>query len=214
MPVKHYLTFSLIFINIGLIIMLLFDPITIHLAMTPKTASFWDPIMANLTHLGDGLTPVIVLAILSFFISFKKWITGIATSIIAGVLAQFFKKIVFPDYMRPAALIDHDLLHFVEGVKIHHMYSFPSGHTTTAFALFIFLAFVWHHKAYVQIILALATFFVAYTRIYLSQHFLMDTVFGALLGIVSFVIAYELIYKKIPMSDAYTVFQLRKNRTK
>ncbi|MDO5511006.1 MAG: phosphatase PAP2 family protein [Weeksellaceae bacterium] len=210
MRLSPYIATSLIIINISLIILLLFDKTAIHLAMTPNSATPLDPIMAQLTHVGDGLVPVIVLAILSYFVPFRTWITGVAASIFTGILVQFFKKIVFPEYRRPAALIDNDLLHFVDGVKIHHMYSFPSGHTATVFGLFIFLAFVWRKHPWLQVLLALFSTLVAYTRIYLSQHFLEDTVFGALLGIIAFIVAYALLYKRINIDDKRTVFQLGK----
>jgi membrane-associated phospholipid phosphatase len=60
--------------------------------------------------------------------------------------------------------------------------SFPSGHTSAAFALFVCLVLITPRKwTPLWMILAWAT---AYSRIYLSQHFLEDILFGSMIGML------------------------------
>jgi membrane-associated phospholipid phosphatase len=71
----------------------------------------------------------------------------------------------------------------VPGVEIVSSYtsSFPSGHTTAAFALFVLMAFFTVkslHKTFWLIPAAMA----GTSRIYLGQHFLQDVIAGAILG--------------------------------
>jgi undecaprenyl-diphosphatase len=71
--------------------------------------------------------------------------------------------------------VDH--IH-VLGQRLKHR-SFPSGHTTTAFAAATMLVMLWGLKLWFAYILALL---VAYSRVYMGVHFPLDTVAGALLG--------------------------------
>jgi membrane-associated phospholipid phosphatase len=60
--------------------------------------------------------------------------------------------------------------------------SFPSGHTTSAFAIAVVLA-VHCRKNYISILLLTAATMVGYSRIYLAQHFPIDVLAGAFIGI-------------------------------
>ena len=61
--------------------------------------------------------------------------------------------------------------------------SFPSGHTSAAFALFVCMALITPRKwAPLWVASAWA---VAYSRIYLSQHFLEDILLGSVIGVIS-----------------------------
>ena len=98
----------------------------------------------------------------------------------SGLLAQLVKHIVAAP--RPSVYFTLAQYHkFVVGVELAGSNSFPSGHTTTAFALAtIFASFTQNKKAQLLcLVLAVAT---GYSRIYLGQHFLTDVFVGALLG--------------------------------
>ncbi len=75
-------------------------------------------------------------------------------------------------------------LHFVEGVELHKMMSFPSGHTTSIFALMTFFAIITKNKNWSVVYLLIACLG-AYSRMYLSQHFLEDLLAGSFIGLVS-----------------------------
>ena len=74
--------------------------------------------------------------------------------------------------------------------QVEH-YSFPSGHATTAMALFALLAyFIYRHnknKPYRKLIVwlaALIIILVGFSRIYLGVHFLSDVLAGFILGLL------------------------------
>jgi membrane-associated phospholipid phosphatase len=79
----------------------------------------------------------------------------------------------------------------VPGVHLRRaMNSFPSGHTSAAFSLFICLALITPRKwAPLWVVSAWA---VAYSRIYLSQHFLEDILLGSVIGLFSTIAIYML----------------------
>lgn len=102
-------------------------------------------------------------------------------------------KFVFA-HPRPATYFESmgaELPDTVPGVHLRRaMNSFPSGHTSSAFALFICLALITPRKwAPVWVASGWA---VAYSRIYLSQHFLEDILLGSLIGVISSCIIYML----------------------
>lgn len=134
------------------------------------------------TYLGDGAC--LGLLCLSFCLfRYKYAILLTVVGLSQLIVAYITKRIIFGRTPRPAAFFEGvTQLSFVEGVKIHHWYSFPSGHSITAFGLFFFVALVNEKKS-----IAIACFVVAslaaFSRIYLAQHFLVDTMVGSALGI-------------------------------
>lgn len=63
--------------------------------------------------------------------------------------------------------------------------SFPSGHTTSAFALYSLLAFALPpHRQKWASLLALLAILVGISRVFLVQHFLVDILAGAALGLM------------------------------
>ena len=146
---------------------------------------------------------VYVLAVLPLFWKKKMMTFFFALSeLSAAVFVQILKRlfsaprpiVVFEDYP--------DLtLPLVQGVDLHHSNSFPSGHTSTFFVFFTCLAIILacHYLQRAQsnnlrswmlfsggmlMLLALAALG-GYSRIYLSQHFMMDVCVGSIIGFVS-----------------------------
>jgi membrane-associated phospholipid phosphatase len=112
--------------------------------------------------------------------------------LVAGVV-QTLKRIIYFDAYRPAKFIGHDLLYLIPGVDIHTDNSFPSGHTTAAFAFFAFVSLLFHHKKWVQVACLIMAALAGYSRMYLSQHFLEDVVAGASIGLTCFLITYLIV---------------------
>ena len=159
------------------------------LLFTKKEAAVWwfnglhspapDFLFSYLTHLGDGFFCVL-LAILLFFRS-RYWGLGmlVGFGLVSG-LVQFLKRIVFTDFYRPYYFYKN--LHLVEGVKIYEYNSFPSGHSATAWFSFALLSFFLPKRyAFLFFVLALIA---SLSRVYLAQHFLIDTYVGSILGIL------------------------------
>ena len=87
--------------------------------------------------------------------------------------------------------------------------SFPSGHTAAAFAVFFGLALMTNSKL-VQIACFVMAVGVAYSRIYLSQHFLMDVVAGSAIGLVTAWVIWFWINRYQPDWMDKSVIKLRK----
>ena len=62
------------------------------------------------------------------------------------------------------------VLHLVEGIDLHSVNSFPSGHSASAFALFLCLTIIIKNKALQPIFFTIACL-VAYSRVYLRNTF-------------------------------------------
>ena len=75
--------------------------------------------------------------------------------------------------------------------------SFPSGHSTTVFAMFTFLSLMFPKYRYFWFLLASL---VAISRLLANDHFLSDIVAGALLGVVSSVYVYRKMQEKLKLS--------------
>lgn len=139
-----------------------------------------DVFFRTITEFGNGIlfAPLILLIA---FRSYRMALMGIAVWATHGLLCLILKRFLFSGFKRPAALLDNTLLHFVDGVNVHHHYSFPSGHTATIFCLAVFVALVYKNRllAFSMMLLAVV---VGCSRIYLLQHFLEDVLAGAAVG--------------------------------
>jgi membrane-associated phospholipid phosphatase len=82
------------------------------------------------------------------------------------------------------------------GGKIHTWQSFPSGHTMTAFALALFLSILIRNKFWGVLLLILAIL-VAYSRVYLFQHFPKDVFAGSIFGVFAVLIAFPIDFLRI-----------------
>ena len=105
-------------------------------------------------------------------------------------------------------------LPLVDGVRVNQWLSFPSGHTTSFFALFFVLAIILSESLradrpnsehgvrserisvvvalLVQLLCFALAFLGGYSRIYLSQHFAADVLGGIVIGIVISTLCYTL----------------------
>ncbi len=175
--------YDLLFLS-GLVLVIAVPRLELHLIMNSSHTSAQDSFFKAVTWLGDGWFAVILSAFF-LLIRFRYFFMLIISYAVSGLLAQFFKRVFFPEAMRPAVFLEQmPGLNLVEGVGLNHTLSFPSGHTTTAFAVLVLLGLISRSKAGVLggIILAWC---VAISRVYLSQHFLADVIAGSLLGMLS-----------------------------
>lgn len=141
-----------------------------------------------LTNIGDGiiLVPVAIL-----FLKYQRNKLPLLFSAIlfSTLITQLVKIFVFPEMLRPTAVItDGRLIHTVRGVELLSAYSFPSGHTTTAFCVFL-LACLFIKNTWVIPIGFLFALLVAYSRIYLAQHFPLDVGGGMITAVISILLS-------------------------
>ncbi|WP_266362228.1 phosphatase PAP2 family protein [Tellurirhabdus rosea] len=151
-----------------------------------------DLLFQSITHLGDGAFFVFVVLVLAFR-SFRYAVMGLASFLLSTLVAQGLKHYVFPDNLRPSKFFENSGWNFrtIEGLDLHSFNSFPSGHTTSAFALFCLLALLDERKGRGWFFALLAAA-VGYSRVYLFQHFVEDAYAGALIGVTSTVVVYLL----------------------
>lgn len=137
------------------------------------------------TNLGDGLLWIVWLA--GIFITKRKKLLPLIVSafILTTLFTQFFKYVILPDEARPSkAIADISQVHFVEGVEIHSINSFPSGHTATAFTFVLLIALTVKRKD-VMFLAIIVAMLVGYSRIYLGQHFPLDVGAGIIIAACS-----------------------------
>ena len=147
--------------------------------------SFLDVMMPYITLLGDGLV-VAIIAMLAGLFRLRYSIFLLLSFSISGLLVQFLKRMVFPDRLRPLAWFEQSGIdiHTLSGMDIPTRLSFPSGHTTSAFALFIGLSFLTKNWLLKTFFLFLSVM-VGFSRIYLGVHFPEDVVAGSLIGVLT-----------------------------
>ncbi|MFI0490795.1 phosphatase PAP2 family protein [Flavobacterium sp.] len=186
---KPFLLISLIFISTALLGLLVYGKKPLHLFVNQFHSPFWDTFFKYFTNVGDGLFAGLILFILLFFINIRNVFIGLATFLISGFISQLIKKVAYFDELRPSKSFGPNELHYVPGELLHFYNSFPSGHSTTAFAMFMFLAYLFKNK-YLQITFAIIACLVGYSRVYLSQHFFVDVTCGGIIGMTSFICSY------------------------
>jgi len=105
--------------------------------------------------------------------------------LMSTLLTQFSKIYIFGTALRPMASgLDATQIHTVPSVKIHSLNSFPSGHTATAFTLFLLTTYLFPNK-YVFVIFLIYAFACSYSRVYLAQHFPLDLAGGIVVALTT-----------------------------
>ncbi len=162
----------------------LFGKETCFLFVNSNYSVLGDALFPYITHFGDGITVVIFTLILLFF-SYRMAIQSGIIYLISSQITQILKRTVFKEIPRPSKYFEGLAdLHFVDGVEIHKMMSFPSGHTTSIFAFMAFLAIITKNKS-ISILYLLIACVGAYSRMYLAQHFLEDVIAGSIIGVIT-----------------------------
>jgi membrane-associated phospholipid phosphatase len=154
------------------------------LLLNGNGGSWLDVIFKWWTYLGDGIMWVVAI-ILTLYYRKNKLLLVLLCLLISTLLAQGGKHLLFPEALRPATdPVELPSIHTVPGVELHTSQSFPSGHTTTAFTIFLLAC-----QLFPQRWTLLGGFILAagagYSRIYLAQHFPSDVAAGMLVGIFS-----------------------------
>lgn len=153
-----------------------------------------DQFFKYFTHYGDGVMWA-PLGIYCLFYRRKYFIAVIAAVLISTILAQFLKRVIYPDELRPITYLTENFpVHIIEGVTMRRTHSFPSGHTTTAFTMALIMAYMVNNKLW-SVIFPLFALLAGYSRVYLAQHFPTDIFAGMCIGIVSAMLSL-LIYRK------------------
>lgn len=154
-----------------------------------------DPVMWLITSLGLGWVQLLLLSSVSGYLAWRRvpvavfrgvFVSGVLVFVGSGVLVQAIKRTV--PRLRPSNLPDAIV---APDERIFHN-SFPSGHTTTAFALAMWVLLLTYRTryrwwGYGALVLA---GLVGLSRIYRGVHYPFDVLVGALLGVAWGVLIY------------------------
>jgi lipopolysaccharide/colanic/teichoic acid biosynthesis glycosyltransferase len=159
-----------------------------HMLINQHYTDFWDKAFPYITHIGDGLTAILI--IIALFIWKEKYgYLALFAFLFTSGITHGLKFIVFPDAERPLLALwdffseggEGRLVLPREDMKVH--YSFPSGHTTSAMSIFCLLALIFKGKwKWTGIIFASLAILASFSRVYLSQHFMEDVFLGTIIG--------------------------------
>ena len=217
---RHVLPFLVPTIVLALVLgiaLLITQKAELHLALCQPHTTGLDTIVPIITNLVDWL-PYVVVVLLLFYRA--GWATFLASNLLLStVIVQPIKHIVCAP--RPLTWFAENMpdvtLPLVEGVRMNHWLSFPSGHTTTFFVLFYSLSIILcaenvTGKMILSFLCFLCASFGAYTRIYLSQHFALDVFAGILIALFSTLSLYFFLVKKTKDTQfwGWNVQKLRK----
>jgi membrane-associated phospholipid phosphatase len=161
-----------------------FGRIPVFLFLNTDGGFFMDQFFKWATWGAEGWVWIPFLAIM--FGWFKKDFKLIVLNfLLSTLLTQIPKRFIWDTISRPIASgIPLDEIHTVPGVVMHAYNSFPSGHTATAFTLFLLTIYLFPTK-WVFAIGAIFAMICAYSRVYLGQHFPMDLGGGILVAVIS-----------------------------
>lgn len=148
-----------------------------------------DTFFKYFTNVGDGLF-WLLWALLIIIKKGKKYLPLLFAAIIfSTLLIQISKQVIYPDEPRPLqAIADQSQVHYVTGVTVHSINSFPSGHTATAFS-FLLLLVLFSQTNALLLLGFVAALLVAYSRIYLGQHFPLDVGAGMLVAVSTMILS-------------------------
>lgn len=189
---RHFLKIFLVTWIPLVALVLLYPPGPLHLIINELTSPAGDVFFRYFTHLGDGIMALMLLPVLLFF-SRRHVVDLVVGFLISSLLAQSLKRIFKAprpvEYFKDLA--PEDALHLVDGLKYNHWHSFPSGHTCTAFFLGGLVCSIWLKDRPMGILgMVILCWLVGFSRVYLSQHFMVDVVAGALLGTFSLLVTF------------------------
>jgi len=146
--------------------------------------------------MGDGLFSIVLALIMALYNVKRGAVIAIAYAV-SSLVVVGIKHAFFSDIDRPLFIFQyylHEQLQLVEGVHVNIHNSFPSGHSTSVFCLFSLLAFMSRGQM-VKLLFLFIAFLAAFSRTYLSQHWLVDVYTGSIIGFLFAVAAYLGLYK-------------------
>lgn len=187
---------------VGLVFLLAVGKATSFIDLNPYHRSTLDTVFVYVTFLGDGRFAIVICLI---FLILRRWSRAfqlIAAFIISALAAQILKNVFSmprPKQFFPAG----QYTYFIDGVTHVGFASFPSGHSTSVFALATLLAIFDSNKTFNAFYL-LAAVAVGYSRIYLGQHFLGDVLVGSIIGTLTAVFIHWLFLTKQWYRDTAT----------
>lgn len=187
---RLFFSLWLLFFAVGLYFLLKLGKAVTFVDLNPYHRSTLDTVFAWITFMGDGTFTVIVFVILLIRRHWSQATQVIAAFLFSALIAQILKS--FFSMPRPKQFFSPGTYpYFIDGVTHIGFASFPSGHTTSIFALATLLA-IFTKNRNLKIVYLLGGVLVGYSRIYLGQHFLGDVLMGSCIGTITAVLVHWL----------------------
>ncbi len=180
---RYFLIPYIIFLSIVVIFAIFFTKIEMHIWANQINSPFLDQFFKYATHLGDG-TAIAILTIIFLFVKYRYALAFLTGSLLTSGIVHLFKQLLLEEMYRPSKyfeLFESHKLYLVEGVVLRSLQSFPSGHTSTAFNVFLMLALITQNN-YLKLGYFVVALLAAYSRVYLSQHFFIDIAAGSFIA--------------------------------
>jgi len=178
------LFFAVQFIALLVLSFVLFnnDKQALQLEVNSHFSLFFDYAFYILTHSVEFWGCVLIYILVAIFKNYKYALIGLLTYACSGLVTQLLKRNIFSEFKRPTVNIE-DLRLIPDFFDYHQAssFSFPSGHTTVAFSLFLFLTLIVKNKKW-GVLFGILACLVAYSRVYLSQHYFIDIFAGSIIG--------------------------------
>jgi len=195
--INIFFWFYLVFLFLGLIINLMFSQKQIFFWVNVRYSSFLDVIMPWCTDIGNGFFCVFISLFSLCIFSIRFGLALIASYSLEGIVVQVLKRLIFTNRPRPWAQYAHKFsIHLIPDFTPYSNNSFPSGHTATIFCMAVLFVLAYlKMKGIWQVILFAIAISVAYSRIYLSQHYFIDVYVGSIIGILSSILMYYYFYR-------------------
>lgn len=200
---RPFLLVWLLFVALAALGVALVPAMELHRLANAWHAPLLDAFMARITHLADGLVPTALALLLWWWRDLRSFLLMGLSCGVSALITQFLKRSVFPDMDRPAKFRDELAgLPWVEGVELHNHFSFPSGHSTAAWAMCFSLAVLAGRSSW-SFAFGLFAAVLAYSRVYLSQHFTVDVLAGAVIGVLTGMAVHHWLYRSTFRNKAW-----------
>lgn len=182
--VSTFLTTSLVALAVPAGFGIGWSRLELHQAVNTWHSGWADAFFPLFTNGADGWVPTI-LALLLLAYNWRSFLMLACSAGFSAIVVQALKHFVFPHVDRPMASLEvMPGLHVVQDIELHRFNSFPSGHSTCAFSMCFALAVIIGRQGW-AVGSALLAAALAYSRVYLSQHFVQDAVAGSAIGILT-----------------------------
>lgn len=182
-PIPVFLIAMCLFLVIGISIVLFTDKLDFQSTLNSSNTPFLDQLTPTLTHVGDGLFAFGLVILIAIFFQKRSALLLFMSYAGSSIITQILKRTIFIDAKRPMYYFDKvATYHKIDGFVYHYSNSFPSGHTTTCFAIFTVLAYLHAQTNLARILCFVFALLFSLTRVYLSQHFIIDVIAGATIG--------------------------------
>lgn len=187
----------LFFLLVGGIVLAVTTKFDLHVFINQHLFKVGNYIFPVITYLGDGWL-VYPLLFLLLLVSYRSFLFVGLSVLTASLCTQILKRTIFTNVDRPKLYFWGKYeLDFVLGIgDTHQHYSFPSGHATVAFAFFMALGLLVKNN-YLKLGAVLLACLVAFSRVYLSQHFFEDIYAGSIIGTLFVLFFYWLFFEKL-----------------